>query len=157
MQSVAKVGFTSLVMASLLAAQPVAACTVPYPRMTPEDLARAPVAFVGTVVAIELRDEKIVEAWPDFMSCPWLVKTGMKVEACEEHPPVPAAIFKVEEPIRGIEAGQEYVAPQSGGADCATYYTAGTRYLFGATGLNGQVWEVGPNETAAEAIAAESK
>lgn len=148
---------SSAALLSVTVAQPAAACSVPLRPMTSVELAGAEVAFVGEVVAIELRDEEITENWPDFVSCPWMLKMGMEVPACEDHPPVEAAIFRVEEPIRGIKAGGEYVVPQSGGADCGTYYTAGSRYVFGALGINGQVWEIGPDDTAAEAIAAHAK
>lgn len=142
---------------ALTSVQPALACAVPLPKMTPAELAGAGVAFVGTVVSIEPREEEILEGWPDFMACPWFLKNGFEKPDCAAHPPVAAAIFRVDEPIRGVRTGDEYVVPQSGGPDCSTHYTVGTRYVFGAVGLNGKVWQVGATDTAAAAIAARSK
>jgi hypothetical protein len=130
----------------------VLACSIPLPKMTPTDVERSAVAFVGTVKAIEERDVEILDKWPEVMACQRLVLNGKAM--CPADQPVTVAVFEVEEPIHGVAARQEFAVPQGQGSDCATDYTAGTRYLFGSSGINGQVWVVEEDMTVTEAMAA---
>lgn len=72
---------------------------------------------------------------------------------CPADHPVTVAVFDVEEAIHGVVAGEDYFVPQGQGSDCATPYEVGVRYLFGSTGINGQVWVVDERMTAAQALA----
>jgi hypothetical protein len=133
--------------------QPSLGCTVPLPPMNAADLSAAEIAFVGTVIAIEMREEATLPPWPRMTSCTYLVEElGLEIEACKPPYLTEAAVFKIEEPMRGVDGG-EYAVPQSGGTDCGTVYEVGTRYVFGSLGVNGQVWIVAPGITAAEWIA----
>jgi hypothetical protein len=89
-----------------------------------------------------------------------------------EYTAMDAVVFRVEEPIRGVGVG-EFVARQSGGADCGFIFKLGVRYVYslGVGGMawiepslfsallksgrpppNGEAWIVPPDMTAREAI-----
>jgi hypothetical protein len=116
--------------------------------MTPDDLAQADVAFVGTVIATGTSGPEILNAWPAHI-CHLLLRTSLDHGNCDQ---IETAVFDVEEAIRGVRVSTQYEVPQSGGADCATYYRLGQRYVWASTGINGQVWTIKPGVTAAQAI-----
>ena len=144
-------GLLAGVCAIIVATGPTLACTIPLPKMTPKDVDNAQVAFVGTVKSIGERSVEILDNWPRLMACQRMVFDGEPL--CPADQPVSVAVFKVEEPIRGVETGQEFVVPQGQGSDCATPYRVDRRYLFGSTGINGQVWIVEDGMTASQAMA----
>jgi len=130
---------------------PALACLIPLPKMTPADVEQAGVAFVGTVKGIEERGVEILDAWPELMACQRIILRDEPM--CPADHPVTVAVFDVEEAIHGVVAGEDYFVPQGQGSDCATPYEVGVRYLFGSTGINGQVWVVDERVTAAQALA----
>lgn len=153
--------------------------------MTPSDLAAAKVAFVGTVVA--LRDSRGNTYADPAMFIPRLtgpqcvegvvngVATKWPADCMPElqYTSMWAVVFRVEEPIRGVGVG-EFVARQSGGADCGTIFKLGARYIYGSRefisgsrtyilpsinpgdissgGFESMTWIVPPGMTAREAI-----
>jgi len=118
--------------------------------MTPEDVENAKVAFVGTVKSIAERGVEVLDNWPSLFACQRMVFDGKPL--CPVDQPVTVAVFEVEEPIRGVDKGQEYAVPQGQGSDCATAYGVDRRYLFGSTGISGQVWIVDEGMTADQAM-----
>jgi hypothetical protein len=118
----------------LAAMGPALACTIPLPKMTREDVENASVAFVGTVKSIGERGVEILDHWPGMRACQRMFFDDKPM--CPSDQPVTVAVFEVEEPIHGVETGQEFVVPQGYGADCATPYKVDRRYLFGSTGIN---------------------
>lgn len=145
-------GFLAAMGLAVLAAMgPAVACTIPLPKMTPEDVEKADVAFVGTVQSIGERGVEVLDRWPELMACQRIIVRDKPL--CPADQPVAVAVFEVEEAIHGVAAGEAYVVPQGQGSDCATPYEVGRRYLFGSTGINGQVWVVEDETTAAQAMA----
>jgi hypothetical protein len=150
-----------LTAAALVAAfvQPAAACTVGRYGMPEQEwraaLDKAPVAFLGTVVG--LRDRQgVVQTDPKLFRCDYrweynfantpLIKCNDGLFADD----MASVIFRVEEPIRGVQAGTREI-PQGQSAGCGIVFVLGTRYLFGGEWAYSPTWVVPPGMTAAQA------